>query len=99
MREIKASEFKAKCLALIDEVSETGEAIVISKRGKIVARLEPYRSKPATLRGSFKGKIELIGSDGLLPSPWDDAVQKAVEKNLNRLASDILPPRRTSKRG
>ena len=99
MREIKASEFMAKCLALIDEVAETGQAIVITKRGKVVARLEPYRSKPATLRGSFKGKIGLIGIDGLLPSAWDDAVEEAVEENLNRLARDILPPGRKTKRG
>ena len=43
MREIKASEFKAKCLKLIDEVNETGEPIVITKRGKTVARLEAAR--------------------------------------------------------
>ena len=36
---VSASEFKAKCLALIDRVHEDGEAIVITKRGKVVARL------------------------------------------------------------
>jgi prevent-host-death family protein len=39
MRSIKASEFKAKCLRLIDEVAATGEPIEITKRGKPVARL------------------------------------------------------------
>jgi len=37
--EINASEFKAKCLTLIDQVHQGGEAILIRKRGKIVARL------------------------------------------------------------
>jgi antitoxin (DNA-binding transcriptional repressor) of toxin-antitoxin stability system len=37
--EINASEFKAKCLALIDQVHRGGESILIRKRGKIVARL------------------------------------------------------------
>lgn len=36
---IQASEFKAKCLALIDSVHQTGEPILISKRGKVVAKL------------------------------------------------------------
>jgi prevent-host-death family protein len=36
---LSATEFKAKCLALIDRVHEDGEAIVITKRGKVVARL------------------------------------------------------------
>jgi prevent-host-death family protein len=38
---IPAAEFKAKCLALIDRVRERGEAITITKRGKVVARLVP----------------------------------------------------------
>lgn len=36
---IKASEFKAKCLKLLDEVTATGEDIVVTKRGKVVARV------------------------------------------------------------
>ena len=36
-----ATEFKARCLALIDQVRERGEPIVITKRGRVVATLEP----------------------------------------------------------
>ena len=36
---VSATEFKAKCLALIDRVHEDGESIIITKRGKVVARL------------------------------------------------------------
>jgi prevent-host-death family protein len=39
-RTIKASEFKAKCLKLIDEVAQSGEALVITKRGKPIVRVE-----------------------------------------------------------
>ena len=42
---IKASEFKAKCLELMDEVAESGEEIVITKRGRPVSRLVPYRER------------------------------------------------------
>jgi prevent-host-death family protein len=38
---LPASEFKAKCLALLDQVHERGESITITKRGKVVARLVP----------------------------------------------------------
>ncbi len=40
-RTIPAGEFKARCLALLDEVKETGEEIIITKRGKPVARILP----------------------------------------------------------
>ena len=36
---VPAAEFKARCLALLDEVHQTGKAITITKRGRIVARL------------------------------------------------------------
>ncbi len=38
---IGASEFKAKCLSLLDQVAETGRPLTITKRGKIVAQLVP----------------------------------------------------------
>ena len=40
-RTIPAGEFKARCLALLDEVSRTGEEIIVTKRGKPVARVVP----------------------------------------------------------
>ena len=45
-RTIKASEFKAKCLKLMDEVAESGEEIVITKNGRPVSRLVPFRERP-----------------------------------------------------
>jgi len=38
---LAASEFKARCLALLDQVHERGESVTITKRGKVVARLIP----------------------------------------------------------
>jgi prevent-host-death family protein len=56
--EINASEFKAKCLALIDQVYHGGEPILIRKRGKIVARLtgesEPENRPWLILRGKSR---------------------------------------------
>lgn len=43
VRTIPAGEFKAKCLKLIDEVAETGEEIVVTKRGAVRVRIIPER--------------------------------------------------------
>ncbi len=58
---MKASEFKAKCLKLMDEVAETGKEIVITKHGQPVSRLVPYTERPKTPVGIDKGKIKIVG--------------------------------------
>jgi prevent-host-death family protein len=60
-RQIKASEFKAKCLALIDEVAATGEAVVVTKNGKPMAELVPHRTAQKSPLGIWKGKVEIVG--------------------------------------
>ena len=50
--DVKASEFKAKCLALMDEVARTGEHFVITKNGQPVAELGPHKPK-AKMRVAF----------------------------------------------
>jgi prevent-host-death family protein len=69
---LTASRFKAQCLALLDEVAETGEALVVTKRGRPVARVAPVQA-PDSLRGSVTFKVsdeELIAP---LPERWDAA--------------------------
>lgn len=67
-REIPASEFKAKCLALLDEVAETKETLVVTKRGKPVAQIVPAE-EPRSLLGTVTYNItdeELVNF-----SAWD----------------------------
>lgn len=59
MKEIAAAKFKEHCLSILDEVDEEG--IVITKRGKPVAKLIPIRAESAALIGSLKGKIKIKG--------------------------------------
>lgn len=61
IKTIKASEFKAKCLALMDEVAETGKPLVITKHGKPVAQLGPVVARPSTLAGAHAGKTHILG--------------------------------------
>lgn len=72
MKTIKASEFKAKCLQLMDDIAKTGEEIVVTKRGKPVVRVSPAKHKPASLYGALKGHIKITG-DILEPvgERWD----------------------------
>ena len=58
---VKASEFKAKCLRLIDAVASNGEELVITKHGKPMARLVPYRERPETLSGIDAGILRIVG--------------------------------------
>jgi prevent-host-death family protein len=60
-RSVKVSEFKANCLSLVDEVAKSGASIVITNRGKPVAQLCPVQSKPKTLVGIMRGRIEILG--------------------------------------
>lgn len=57
---IAASEFKAKCLRLLDEVAE-GATLVITKHGKPVARVAPVSESTQTLRGTWKGIVKIKG--------------------------------------
>ena len=62
MSTIQASEFKAKCLGLMDEVARTGKTIVITKNGKPVAELRPHRPPRAKSPiGLHKGSVEILG--------------------------------------
>ena len=55
-RTIEASEFKANCLKLMDEVAASGQAIVITKHGRPVARLAPIRERPNAPFGRYSGR-------------------------------------------
>ncbi len=60
-RVIAAGVFKAKCLALLDEVAARGEALVVTKHGKPVARVVPMSEvKPGSLLGSVVREDDLV---------------------------------------
>ena len=72
MRIIKASEFKAKCLELMDEVTASGEQLVITKRGKPISLLAPYPDRSASLFGRHRDSLKIRG-DIVAPigETWD----------------------------
>ena len=54
---LAAADFKARCLALMERVRESGVEYVITKHGRPVAKLVPYRSPRGRLFGSMKGTV------------------------------------------
>ncbi|HEY1731289.1 MAG TPA: type II toxin-antitoxin system prevent-host-death family antitoxin [Terriglobales bacterium] len=69
-RQIAAGEFKAKCLGLIDEVNETGQALIITKRGKPLAKVIPFEHATVdSLFGRLKGIVEIVGDPDDLIKP------------------------------
>jgi prevent-host-death family protein len=67
-RAISATQFKARCLALLDEVAATGETLVVTKHGKPVARVAPLEP-PKSLVGSV---TYLVAEDEVFAPLWDD---------------------------
>jgi prevent-host-death family protein len=71
MQTIQASEFKAKCLALMDDVARSRQVLVVTKNGKPVAEIHPYSgSKPV----SPFGFIPLFKSRAILLHPSQRAI-------------------------
>jgi len=77
-RKVAAGEFKAKCLAILDEVNKTGQEIIITKRGKPMAKLLPFQEASVdSLFGRLKGIVEIVGDPDDLVKPifsledWD----------------------------
>jgi prevent-host-death family protein len=58
---IKAGEFKAKCLKILDEVRIQRKQVTILKWGKPVAKLVPVQERSASFIGSMKGSMEIVG--------------------------------------
>jgi prevent-host-death family protein len=61
MKNIQASEFKAKCLKIMDEVAKTGEEVVITKNGKAISKLVPYKEPVSSLFGIHAGQLSIRG--------------------------------------
>jgi prevent-host-death family protein len=62
MKQVAAAEFKAKCLAILDEVHKTKLPVQVTRRGKPIAEVNPPSVMAVTdWMGSMKGKMEIVG--------------------------------------
>ncbi|MGH8704506.1 MAG: type II toxin-antitoxin system Phd/YefM family antitoxin [Burkholderiales bacterium] len=58
---IAAGKFKSQCLALMDEVARKRKEVIITKRGRPVAKLVPVNTVKNPLIGGMRGTIRITG--------------------------------------
>ena len=74
MKTMAAGQFKAQCLKVMDRVYSTRTPVVITKRGKPIAKLVPADDSRSDVFDSLKGKIEIVGdivSPLVAPEDWE----------------------------
>jgi len=71
MKKMAAGVFKAKCLKVMDEVQSKRVTVIITKRGKPVAKLVPVDKGTDEIFGFLKGKGTIVG-DVVSPLPPED---------------------------
>jgi prevent-host-death family protein len=72
MRTIAAGEFKARCLQVMEDVRTKRVPVLITKRGKPLAKLVPPDDQPPAILGCLAGKIEILGDIVSPITPADD---------------------------
>lgn len=75
-KKIAAGEFKTHCLAIMDEVQAKRETVIITKRGKPIAKLSPVEKDADDIFGFMEGEIEVLGDivSPLPPEDWGNLV-------------------------
>ncbi len=61
MKQMSAGTFKSKCLAVMDQVSRSGEPVLITKHGKPVVQQVPAEKHAEAIFGYMAGKVKIIG--------------------------------------
>ncbi len=61
MKKMSAAEFKTRCLQVMDDVQRTRETVLITKRGRAVAKLVPAPTPQRALFGCLAGIVEIVG--------------------------------------
>ena len=59
MKQIPAGQFKAQCLAIMDQVLQSGEPVVITKHGKPVVKLVPAENRVDDIFDYMAGKVKI----------------------------------------
>lgn len=97
MRHIKASEFKAKCLELLESVHTTGESVTVTRKGVPIVELRAVKrsKRRKSLFGIGKGEIEIIGDIvNPIPGIWKLDPLLDVQEPGSRKAKRERPPAR-----
>ena len=72
MKQMPAGQFKARCLAVMDEVFHSGEPVLITKRGKPVAKLVPAERQTDNVFGYMADRVKIVGDIVSPITPLED---------------------------
>jgi prevent-host-death family protein len=72
MKTMPAGKFKAQCLSLMDQVNATREPVLITKKGRPVAKLIPADLEPKDVFGCLRGVMEIVGDIESPAVPLED---------------------------
>ncbi len=61
MKQVPAAQFKAQCLALMQQVAQTGCPLVVTKHGKPMVQIAPAEPSEDEIFGFLKGKVKIVG--------------------------------------
>jgi len=69
MQILSVSEFKAKALGVLEQIAQTGETVVVTKRGKAIVKVVPYSEEvevnvPGKLRGTVLEEGDIVSPLG-----------------------------------
>jgi prevent-host-death family protein len=89
MKKIGASDFKARCLAILDEVAKTGQPVQVLKRGKAVARLIPaFDEAVEHPQDTLAGTVTTL-EDLLSPTVSDEQLDSVTGRELSHHRSRV----------
>ena len=73
MQRIPAAQFKSQCLALMEQVAESGRPVMVTKHGKPVVQISPVESDENEIYGFLVGKGRIVGDiENSIPiSDWN----------------------------
>jgi prevent-host-death family protein len=91
MKTIPAGQFKARCLKIMDDVKSQREPVLITKKGKPVARLVPADDRPVSSLGFLADRVEIVGD---LVAPAVETSEWAVLMELPGARNRRPAPRR-----
>lgn len=72
MKEMPAGRFKSQCLAIMDQVQQNGEPVLITKHGKPVAKLVPVENTGDDIFDYMAGKVRIVGDIVAPITPLED---------------------------
>jgi prevent-host-death family protein len=76
LKRIDTRKFKARCLAIVDQVCESGEPVLITKHGKPVAKLVPAQTNAGDIFGYMAGEVKIVGDIVGPVTPVEDRESK-----------------------